>query len=311
MKTFKPDMSTVGMDGSTRRRFLGMSGLATTVGFTGCLRTLSGGSSTPTPANKDTDGDGVIDSEDYAPRDPEVQREEQVKSDATPTEGQPPTETETPTDPPSAQFEDGFEDGKFNDNWSIVWLTANTNPLNDWGVDQEYPDTGSYALHLHSDGDRNTIATTERILNLDSDFTLEYSYYTPDENSRGVRAMATDIDQNGSEQSRIQNIDTIAVGTARRSPNADRFAAFSSLGFERRFDVNTFPPNQYNHIRVERRGDIITGYRNGSQLARGEINLSSIDLNLSRNYRLMFVSSGGYGYESNIWIDNVSFSADS
>jgi hypothetical protein len=88
-----------------------MSGVAGSIGLTGCLRSLSG-DGTPTPKRitptrtsgsgiKDTDGDGVIDSEDYAPRDPEIQREEQVKGGSTPTEGQPSTETETATEEPT------------------------------------------------------------------------------------------------------------------------------------------------------------------------------------------------------------------
>jgi hypothetical protein len=45
-------------------------------GLTGCSEIMGSGI-------KDTDGDGVIDSEDYAPRDPDIQREEQVDEDST------------------------------------------------------------------------------------------------------------------------------------------------------------------------------------------------------------------------------------
>lgn len=47
---------------------------------------------------QDADGDGVIDSEDYAPRDPAVQR----KSDLDPGNESPPTETSTETNHPTA-----------------------------------------------------------------------------------------------------------------------------------------------------------------------------------------------------------------
>lgn len=71
------------MDNVARRRFLCVGGLAGTLGFAGCLRTVSDDDSSNT---KDTDGDGVINSEDYAPRDPEIQREEQLSDDSTATE---------------------------------------------------------------------------------------------------------------------------------------------------------------------------------------------------------------------------------
>jgi hypothetical protein len=53
----------------------------------------------------DSDGDGVIDSEDYAPQDPDVQEKSDIQSPgtsspaetATPTEAETPTETATPT----------------------------------------------------------------------------------------------------------------------------------------------------------------------------------------------------------------------
>ncbi len=50
---------------------------------------------------QDTDGDGVIDSEDYVPRDPEIQREEQVENESSQTEYGLQTETE-PDEPDTA-----------------------------------------------------------------------------------------------------------------------------------------------------------------------------------------------------------------
>jgi len=84
------------MNGSTRRRFLQTVGAAGLIGSSGCLRLDNKDDSTPAATTtsdiKDTDGDGVIDSEDYAPRDASIQAAEQVnESDSTPTE----TETST------------------------------------------------------------------------------------------------------------------------------------------------------------------------------------------------------------------------
>jgi PBP1b-binding outer membrane lipoprotein LpoB len=64
--------------------------------LSGCMSSESNTESTATPTKprqptiKDTDGDGVIDSEDYAPRDPEVQE----KSDVTQPTTRPPPQNE-------------------------------------------------------------------------------------------------------------------------------------------------------------------------------------------------------------------------
>mgnify|MGYP002760518526 FL=1 len=80
---------------STRRDILRTGSLATAIGLAGCTtRILDRGEEDI----QDTDGDGVIDSEDYAPRDPEVQRAEQVKGQSTETQTQVQTETEAETD---------------------------------------------------------------------------------------------------------------------------------------------------------------------------------------------------------------------
>jgi hypothetical protein len=65
-------------------------------GASGCLR-LAGGSDEENDI-QDTDGDGVIDSEDYAPRDPEIQREEQVSNEDTETSPTPTETSPTPTE---------------------------------------------------------------------------------------------------------------------------------------------------------------------------------------------------------------------
>lgn len=79
---------SVCMDSTTRRQVLASSGLASVVGLTGCSGVFDRGSGEGTTGVQDSDGDGVIDSEDYAPRDPDVQREEQVKgTDSARSEG--------------------------------------------------------------------------------------------------------------------------------------------------------------------------------------------------------------------------------
>lgn len=70
----------------------------------GAGATLAGCSSeNDEPDIKDSDGDGVIDSEDYAPQDPEVQKKSDIKTTATitPTRTPSPTPSPTPTATPS------------------------------------------------------------------------------------------------------------------------------------------------------------------------------------------------------------------
>ncbi|WP_211611326.1 hypothetical protein [Halorientalis persicus] len=81
---------------------------------------------------QDSDGDGVIDSEDYAPSDPEVQKKSDVQSGGgsssqevnTPTEADTPTEVDTPTEKPNntqlaeqaaAAYEKGLNDSNSAD----------------------------------------------------------------------------------------------------------------------------------------------------------------------------------------------------
>ena len=81
-----------------RRRFLSGSGVVVGASLAGCSSDEGGDI-------QDSDGDGVIDSEDYAPNDPEVQEKSDLKSTEnitpTPTESPTPTPTESPTPTPT------------------------------------------------------------------------------------------------------------------------------------------------------------------------------------------------------------------
>lgn len=146
------------MDNSTRRRFLRMSGIAGAIGLTGCSSSLGGSSSTPTPANKDTDGDGVINSEDYAPRDASVQRAEQVQEvDSTATAPEQQTPNETPTEQPPTETPQAdttvwdFESGDLDEAWRNEIDTSTYRSGIDGGrkaytVQSETAPEGDYAL---------------------------------------------------------------------------------------------------------------------------------------------------------------------
>lgn len=111
---------------STRRRVLRLCGVSVVGGLAGCS-SLPGSDSSDDI--QDTDGDGVIDSEDYAPRDPSVQRAEQVKEDGSPeAEGQARTETATEQQPSSdtpttasssVRYRDDFTYDSYQSHWTI------------------------------------------------------------------------------------------------------------------------------------------------------------------------------------------------
>ncbi|MFB6122314.1 MAG: hypothetical protein ABEJ78_02505 [Haloferacaceae archaeon] len=104
---------------STRRSFLEMAAAAGLTGLAGCSQIPGTNRDI-----EDTDGDGVIDSEDYAPRDASVQRAEQVEeADSTVTNGPETTATEpgTPTRTPApSSFVDSFSDGDYADTWRFI-----------------------------------------------------------------------------------------------------------------------------------------------------------------------------------------------
>lgn len=104
------------MRDSTRRRFLRTGGVVGIAGLTGCSQ-ITGGNDI-----KDTDGDGVIDSEDYAPRDPDVQDAEDIEGSNSAEEDDE-TEDESSNEKQSNTLNESFENyptGTLPTNWSIT-----------------------------------------------------------------------------------------------------------------------------------------------------------------------------------------------
>ncbi|MEF8774221.1 MAG: hypothetical protein V5A37_05840 [Halobacteriales archaeon] len=123
-------------DSRTRRQFLRAGGVAGVMGTAGCVEFLDG-NATP----EDIDGDGVANDEDYAPRDEEVQRKEQVACDG---ENGP----ATPTGGPREVVVDDFELGELENAWEIGVSGTNTpsNPAATFDVQSSAAPEGQYAL---------------------------------------------------------------------------------------------------------------------------------------------------------------------
>jgi|APHM01.1.fsa_nt_gi hypothetical protein len=115
------------MKESSRRGFLQSSAVVGIIGLTGCSQ-ITGGSDI-----QDTDGDGVIDSEDYAPRDASVQDASDIEEkDSTEQDENGPdqsTESNPNTDQPDPDTGtvviDDFEDGSLSSEWRDVFDTSN------------------------------------------------------------------------------------------------------------------------------------------------------------------------------------------
>jgi hypothetical protein len=117
---------------------------------------------------KDTDGDGVIDSEDYAPRDASVQDAEDVEEVGSTEqnggdEGQPtetedqPTETEDqPSEDPNTETVviDNFESGSLSSNWIDAFDTSNVGSdvgRSNFTVQSSNAPEGQYGLRGNAD----------------------------------------------------------------------------------------------------------------------------------------------------------------
>ena len=91
------------MDRLTKRKVLRLCGVSVACGLAGCSGVLGGDDEEND--TKDTDGDGVIDSEDYAPQDPDVQEKSDIAS------GESTSETITPTEETEREAYNAYQSG--------------------------------------------------------------------------------------------------------------------------------------------------------------------------------------------------------
>lgn len=278
------------MNNSTRRQLLRFCGVTGMVGFTGCLGGIKTGSDsvTETPGIEDTDGDGVIDSEDYAPRDPEVQREEQLKQDrSTPTE----TSTDTPTERQSPViFEDRFETGSL-EAWEDILLNdpRNQNRSN-WRVTSNSI-TGSYSAYSETNGDKNLLISKNPIIESDDPFQITFQWRTSSSDSRGIFLLITDgniIDDGKNISSSISvQLRFQADGSSFIRVNGDRQDDIS---------VAKVGKNHRTKLVIDQR-TVTVEFADSSASVSKPL--------MSGEKHLGFNSSGYYGSPSDIWIDNI------
>lgn len=124
-------LSPSNMRKTTRRKVVSSAALLSVIGISGCTQSES--------EIQDTDGDGVIDSEDYAPRDPSVQRKEQVEDDSSGSSDKHTDEEE------SRQPTDGIvAESELISRWPFRSSYADTAGGNDISIDRGTPDLGTH-----------------------------------------------------------------------------------------------------------------------------------------------------------------------
>lgn len=182
------------MEDTTRRQFLRSGGVVSLIGVTGCsqISQIQGGSDI-----KDTDGDGVIDSEDYAPRDASVQDSEDVEEvgsteQAGGNEGQP-TETEgQPTEGPDTTEESTQEPTEMSRGTVVLDDFEDTGQLG-WSIDSgdrsrvefaQEAARGERSLHfVHDSEDVSTNISREIEPTRISEFSLWFQYESSNDNN--------------------------------------------------------------------------------------------------------------------------------
>jgi hypothetical protein len=204
-------------------------------------------------------------------------------------------------------FEDGFEDGEYANDWSIVWQNfGDREPTNEWSITQDNALSGDQSLYLDSDGDPNIVATNDRIIELNKDFELTVEYYVPDSENRGPSVRLLDTDQNGSKGNYIEAEEANFGRVANNNPPFGQNDIFQL--FDSEASVASSSINESHQIQIIRNDDTITGYHDGNKII--SIQVDDIDWDLTKHYRLALRNSGRWGGNSEIYFDSVKYSAD-
>jgi hypothetical protein len=266
---------------------------------------------------EDTDGDGVVDSEDYAPRDPEVQRKSDVQStgsesgdDATETSPEA-TDTPTPTSQPSnseAAFLADFEDGDLA-GWSPLELNDNNRSFdgNNWSVTGDAI-SGDYSMRVLARGDslENIVATDNRVLEMSRDFTFSFAWRTPDPSNRGigfglVKRDGTDLTDIPNEEiwSELFRQNTIGFGMDAGSVSEEGSPFKGNGGFSMEsFSRESYAAGTVHTATIVKRGAEATLYWDREEILTSDVLTEG-------TYRLCFRTSGTWGNETTATIDDV------
>ncbi|WP_193492579.1 hypothetical protein [Haloferax gibbonsii] len=210
----------------------------------------------------------------------------------------------------SEEIHYNFEDGDLSE-WSKVWLNKSDycTISNDWKADTSHPLSGEYSAHLQSDCDHNALATDNYVLDLSRDFEFSVSYYYEDSENRGPSIRLLETENNGSQNGERVSSDLVhnLVYVARRPTKSS--GHIGGLGVRTEASQRRMNTGSKHTLRIQRRENRFRVFHDGDEMLRFTADETEVDL--SKEYRLMLVSSGAWGDSSEIWFDDVTFSTGS
>lgn len=206
--------------------------------------------------------------------------------------------------PSGAAFADGFEDGSFG-RWTPLELPDHARSFeesNDWSVTDEAI-TGEYALHVSTRGDvnENAIATDEPVVDLSRDFTLGWSWRTPDPSNRGPRLRllgSGGTDFTGRRSADYADSLRLSMDGDAISREGSPWTGTASLG-ETTVDRPSYAADTDHTVRIRKRGSTATLAVDGERLVETD------GVATSGRYRLVLLTSGTWGDASSMTFDDV------
>lgn len=294
------------MRGPVRRReFLCATGTASLVSIAGCSGVLDGGDDV-----EDSDGDGVVDSSDYAPRDPAVQEKSDLRAvececpgTATPTaepdrgtpttrtEREPPTTEPTPTDGgPGSVLVDGFESGSHERRWEVTQSQSDASAT----VVSDRSYRGSRSLRVH-------IGETGR-----GDYGLAYDFSRPVQDAQVFSCWCYPTGTNAKLVYDLRGGDSPSENrvTVRLTPFGD--VRYSSPGTDGAVGLHdSYGANQWQRLRIELRPSdarAVVGYeRAGDGFSVSE------RVRAPERYGRVRVFAGDYYGNVDVYLDEVAY----
>lgn len=290
----------------TRRQVLRASGVLGAAGIAGCTGLTDAAGDDDIA---DTDGDGVINTEDYAPWDEDVQEKSQLVDDesasAEPTSTETATDTETAT-PARAAVQYTFESGL--EGWVPIWEGPNS-CADTPGLQHETGSNvieGSGSALFTTECDSNKVASPTFDVDTSRDFTISVDFSFEDSDSRGLALSLYGSDQNGSPDDRIRAGQySHQFVRARRRP-ADDEQLVVAVDTETEVPQGTIDPNTRHTLVGRKRGGSVSVTLDGQQYTDGAVSQAS--WNTGETYRVMLRSSGAWGAPSRVWFDSLSVS---
>lgn len=288
-------------DPTNRRQVLGaLGGAFGAIGLAGCTALTSD------DGVKDTDGDGVINTEDYAPWDPAVQEKSQLAGESAPSDSDAAdgSGTATPTPSESRTVEYGFEDGL--QSWEPIWAGPSDCP-DQPGLEHE---TGGNVI----EGRGSALFTTECDSNLvtgptfdvdtSRDFTISVDFYFEDSDSRGLFVTLYGSERTGSEDDRVRAGEyNHQFVRARRKP-AKNEQLVSALDTGTVVQQGTIDPGTRHRLVGHKRNGTVSATLDGEPYAEHPVEDATWEP--GETYRVALVHSGAWGAPSRIWFDSLS-----